>query len=106
MDNVLHIAEILYESGTLRFRYTRKLSHEGDMWIRHGLFTAYYENGQLASEGTYDEGLELGQWREFHDNGQLAAEGRYVAGKEQGIWRFWDRDGKEEQSISCEHGEL
>jgi len=51
IDDVLHIAEIPYESGSLRFRYSRELSEDGSRWIRQGLLTAYHENGQRASEG-------------------------------------------------------
>ena len=89
----LHIAEIPFENGGIRYRYTRKLSPDGSRWIRDGLFQAFHPNGVLASEGTYREGLEDGQWRDFHDNGQLAAEGAYAQGTEVGIWRFWNADG-------------
>jgi antitoxin component YwqK of YwqJK toxin-antitoxin module len=105
MDDVLHIAEIPYESGNLHLRYSRKLSEDGTRWIREGLFTAYHENGQRASEGMYDDGLETGTWRDYHDNGQLAAEGEYVNGKEHGVWRHWDREGREEKPTRYEHGE-
>jgi antitoxin component YwqK of YwqJK toxin-antitoxin module len=105
IDDVLHIAEIPYESGGLRFRYGRVPSDDGTRWIRHGLFTAYHENGQRACEGFYEHGLETGTWRDYHDNGVLAAEGAYVAGKEHGVWRHWDREGREEKSTRFEHGE-
>lgn len=32
-DNILHIAEIPYETGELHFRYSRKLSPDGTKWI-------------------------------------------------------------------------
>lgn len=102
---MLHIAEIPYESGGLQFRYSRKLSEDGARWIRHGLFTAFHKNGQRASEGVYEHGLETGVWRDYHDNGQLAAEGEYVDGKEHGTWRFWDRDGGQEKTTRYENGE-
>jgi antitoxin component YwqK of YwqJK toxin-antitoxin module len=105
IDDVLHIAEIPYESGGLRFRYGRVPSDDGTRWIRHGLCTAYHENGQRACEGFYEHGLETGTWRDYHDNGVLAAEGAYVAGKEHGVWRHWDREGREEKSTRFEHGE-
>jgi antitoxin component YwqK of YwqJK toxin-antitoxin module len=93
----LQIAEFLYESGKTRFRYSRYLSPDGGKWIRHGLFRAYHENGQLASEGEYENGLETGVWRDYHDNGQLAAEGEYRNGKENGRWRFWTSSGQLEK---------
>jgi antitoxin component YwqK of YwqJK toxin-antitoxin module len=92
----LHIAEISYPSGSVRYRYTRKLSPDGQRWIRHGRFEHYAESGTLLSEGNYIDGMEDGRWRDFHPNGQLAAEGLYAAGKESGVWRYWSVDGLEE----------
>lgn len=89
----LNIAEIPYETGQLHYRYARYMSDDGTRWIRHGLFMAYHLNGNLASEGSYDHGLEHGLWRDYHENGKLAAEGQYEKGKEVGQWRYWNEDG-------------
>ena len=91
--NDLNIAEIPYESGAIRFRYSRYLSDDGAKWIRHGLFQAFHENGALASEGNYTHGVEDGLWRDYHDNGQIAAEGNFENGVESGEWRYWDSNG-------------
>lgn len=64
-----------------------------------GRFVQYHENGQVASEGNYVNGLEDGVWRDFHPNGQVASEGGYRNGKEEGLWRFWDAEGREEPSV-------
>src|SRR5215472_2509872 len=70
---ILHIAEIPYEDGTIRFRYARKLSADGaTRWIRDGRFCSYYPNGTLASEGTYVDDQEHGLWTEYHSNGEMA----------------------------------
>ena len=89
----LNIAEIPYPSGQIRFRYSRYLSSDGSNWIRHGIFRAYHENGALASEGTYEHGVEHGIWHDYHTNGQLAATGNYEQGKEVGSWQYWNEDG-------------
>lgn len=91
----LNIAEIFHESGELQYRYSRYLSNDGSKWVRHGLFTAFHRNGEPASEGTYVDGLEDGNWRDFHENGLIAAEGSYVKGVETGTWRYWNADGTE-----------
>lgn len=88
----LNIAEIFYESGKLQYRYARYLANDGSKWIRHGRFTAFHKNGELASEGNYVDGLEDGVWRDFHENGRLAAEGCYEKGRETGEWQYWDAD--------------
>ncbi|MEQ1810607.1 MAG: hypothetical protein ABL889_11815 [Terricaulis sp.] len=96
----LNIAEIPFEDGGLQYRYARYLADDGQRWLRHGLFQAFYPTGTLKSEGTYQHGLEHGAWRDFHSNGQIAAEGQYQDGVEVGEWRFWDAAGKQEDSVT------
>lgn len=95
----LNLAEIPYESGALKFRYTRFMAADGTRWIRRGLFVAYHENGAVSSEGGYNDGKEHGLWRDFHENGQQASEGSYYDGEEVGTWRFWGPDGSEQPPI-------
>jgi antitoxin component YwqK of YwqJK toxin-antitoxin module len=103
-DDILHLVEILHESGEVRFRYERHLSEDRSNWIRHGLFVAYSTSGQIVSEGQYVEGLEQGVWRSFHGSGVLAAEGEYRDGQEHGVWNFWNDDGTHEKSVTYENG--
>lgn len=74
----LNIAEIFHETGELQYRYSRYMANDGSKWVRHGLFTAFHRNGERASEGTYVDGFEEGNWRDFHENGLVAAEGSYA----------------------------
>lgn len=90
----LDIAEVFYASGALRYRYSRYPAADGSRWIRHGPFVAYREDGTLASEGTYEHGVEHGVWKDFHPNGQLAALGNYDHGTEAENWVYWDADGR------------
>lgn len=99
----LNLAEIPYDSGALRFRYTRYMASDGTRWVRHGLFVSYHENGIVSSEGGYIEGKEDGIWRVFHENGQLASEGSYRDGDEVGTWRFWGPDGREQPPTKHDH---
>jgi antitoxin component YwqK of YwqJK toxin-antitoxin module len=89
----LNIAEVLYPSGALRYRYSRYLAADGRRWIRHGLFVEYREDGTIASEGTYEHGVEHGVWKDFHPNGQLAALGDYDHGTEAENWTYWNAEG-------------
>ena len=93
----LNIAEIPFDTGGTRYRYSRYMSADGTRWIRHGLFRAYHPNGTVASEGAYVDGKENGRWCDFNDNGQMAAEGRYENGEEVGTWRYWNSDGTESE---------
>lgn len=92
-DLILYIAEIPYETGEVRFRYSRKMSDDGTKWIRHGLFTEYHQNGNILSTGLYNEGLENGHWKDYHENGNIAAEGDYKNGNEIGKWLYYDENG-------------
>lgn len=92
----LEIAEIFHQNGALRYRYARYLAPDGSRWIRHGLFAAYHENGAIASEGSYEHGVEHGRWKDFHSNGQLAALGGYDHGTAIDPWQYWDADGQSE----------
>lgn len=103
-DDVLHIAEVLYDTGAVKFRYSRFMAPDGKKWIRHGLFRHYYPNGQLASEGHYDNGFKVGLWSDYHENGTLAAEGQYDSGKMHGAWHYWDDSGNAEQDEHYEQG--
>jgi antitoxin component YwqK of YwqJK toxin-antitoxin module len=104
VDQILFIAEIPYESGAIRFRYSRILSEDGTRWMRHGLFVEYHETGAVASEVEYVRGIEHGVCRDYHPNGVLAAEGQYHEGKEHGLWRFWSEDGREERACMYRNG--
>ena len=99
----LNIAEIPFDSGNIKFRYSRYLASDKSKWVRHGLFTAFHSNGTLASEGEYEHGFENGIWRDFHENGVLAAEGEYRNGKKFGIWKYWNLEGVLEENEYIEN---
>jgi len=92
----LEIAEICYENGGVKYRYSRYLASDGNRWIRHGPFVAYGDDGTAVSEGNYDHGVEPGPWKDFHPYGSIAASGNYDRGNEVRTWMYWDADGKPE----------
>lgn len=92
-QHILNIAEIPYETGEIHFRYSRKMSVDGTKWIREGHFIEYYQNGNVASEGNYIDGLEDGYWKDYYENGKIAAEGYYSKGEETGKWCYYDEQG-------------
>lgn len=102
IQTTLNLAEVLDEAGRLKFRYSRYMSSDATKWIRHGLFVAYYPDGCVASEVTYEHGAEHGPCRDLHSNGQIAAEGAYSKGRECGLWKYYAEDGTLESSV--DHG--
>jgi antitoxin component YwqK of YwqJK toxin-antitoxin module len=82
------VKEILfYEDGTKKMEGAFK---EGE---RAGLWSYWYSNGNLWSQGVYSKGIENGQKTVWHENGQKYYEGVLKDGKRSGVWKFWDPKG-------------
>ena len=47
---------------------------EAESYVRHGTFTAYYENGKIRKRGLYFEGKKRGRWRYWAADGELLRE--------------------------------
>jgi hypothetical protein len=72
-----------------------RLLMEGDMrnGQRHGLWTAYHQNGQVQSRTTYTLGQRAGPTVVFRPNGALYYEGQYAHDHPVGEWTFHDEIG-------------
>ena len=57
----------------------------GGPW--NGKFADYHNNGQIQSEGNYENGERVGKWVVYDENGQIIAEGEYKKDGETG--REW-----------------
>ena len=99
----------VYPDGKQRAEYTLKNGR------RHGAMRMWHENGQLAQECRFVDGLAEGGWRHWnalgellgvdyfkagtgighlwHENGNVSAEFSYVRGEMTGRMRYWERDG-------------
>ena len=83
-----------YENGQLR--------SEGN-WEneeRHGYWKEYYESGQLRSEGNWKNEERHGYWKEYYESGQLKSERNYKDGYRL-LSKCWEEDGNE---IGCGNG--
>lgn len=58
---------------------------DGSVW------TSFYENGHVKSEGKFSNSyhLKTGRWKYFHPDGQLKAIGKYKYGHRVGKWKFF-----------------
>ncbi len=61
--------------------------------IRHGLSSAWYENGQPKMRVNYRHGLQDGRYYFWHPNGQKRISGVYESGLKQGRWIWWHENG-------------
>lgn len=51
-----------------------------DRGLKEGVFIYYYADSTYSSAGRYSEDNAIGKWESFHNNGRLASEFRYVNG--------------------------
>ncbi|MCK9423582.1 MAG: hypothetical protein M0Q38_13400 [Bacteroidales bacterium] len=61
---------------------------------RDGLWTYWYENGKLWSQGNFINGKAEGKRTAFFDNGKVRYEGFYKEDVRVGKWRFYDENGR------------
>ena len=80
--------EEFYPSGKIKIRGTYNSKKE-----RHGKWVAFYENGNIWSEGEYDMGVEHGVKKVYYETGELRYQGKMTAGKPVGTWKFYDLKG-------------
>ena len=61
----------------------------------HNVF--YYENGRVASEGNFENGLPHGIWKSYYADGTLKSIGNKKAGQSDSTWIFFDSQGRKKQ---------
>jgi antitoxin component YwqK of YwqJK toxin-antitoxin module len=74
--------------------------------MRHGLARAWFPNGKLESEGTYQHGKKSGTFTFWHENGQVASTGEYLDDKAEGQWVWWHENGQRSAYGRYEDGQL
>lgn len=96
--------KVYHKNGKLQVSATYRLG------ISVGEERVYYENGQLAQLGYYDQnGNYAGEWKFYYQNGTPYSVGSYDAnGMCTGDWTFYDENGKvhqrihaDEQTVAC-----
>ncbi len=60
---------------------------------KHGPFTAWHPNGQLARQGEFRYDLPVGTFIYWYPNGQKQMEGTYIDGRQEGGWTWWHENG-------------
>jgi hypothetical protein len=106
-----------HPTGELRAQYEVRVEPDGSE-LRHGAWTGWYPEGEVESEGRYEDGartgewtfrwpngkrkevgeyrdgLRTGTWRQYDERGKRIAQGRYREGHRDGKWTFWDAQGE------------
>jgi len=82
-----------YTSG-IHFYLTEEAAFYGNFFPENGLMKKWYDNGQIAEEGTYYNNKKEGKWIEWYENGQIFKEGKYKNGERIGKWIIWYFNGQ------------
>ena len=61
---------------------------------REGKWNYYYDNGELKSEGNYENNRQVGEWKYFFKGGNPEQIGNFNKGVLQGKWQWFYLDGK------------
>jgi antitoxin component YwqK of YwqJK toxin-antitoxin module len=65
---------------------------------RHGPYSIWHANGQLARQGEFDLDAPVGGLNAWYSNGQKQLEGTYVDGRQEGVWTWWHANGQKAAS--------
>lgn len=79
-----------WPDGGPRTRYATKRNLEGSS-VYHGPYQRFYQTGELAEQGIYDDGARQGEWQWFFENGRLKARCDYRS--DSGIFTQYHADG-------------
>jgi antitoxin component YwqK of YwqJK toxin-antitoxin module len=71
---------------------------------RHGPFSIWHSNGQLARQGEYHRDQPVGKVAAWFPNGQQQLEGQYADGRQSGIWTWWHENGQRAASGAFSQG--
>jgi len=76
-----------YQNGNLE---SEKVYVLNQLW---GKSTGWFENGNIKYEYNYVEGLYDGKWISYYDNGKIFNTGNYAKGKTTGTWYHYYASG-------------
>ncbi|MCX7637900.1 MAG: hypothetical protein N2044_08660 [Cyclobacteriaceae bacterium] len=62
--------------------------------IRHGRYTSYYINGNIESQGYFQNNQSTGIWEFFYESGNLKMRGALQNNTNAGHWEFFYENGK------------
>lgn len=72
-----------------------------------GEWKFYHQNGQLDESGMLDkEGNRTGLWKSYYDDGVLKSEEMYSKGKNDGIIKYYSNNGKQNEEFVYKNGVL
>jgi len=99
----LELKESKWPNGNAQSRIEGKKDTDGE-FVRHGVATVWYENGQKKSEQHFVDGEPHGPRLTWYIEGRKWTEGSFVNGLEDGVWRAWLADGTPQTEWTMQRG--
>jgi hypothetical protein len=72
---------------------------------KEGLYKEWYENGQIAFEGSYKNGVRNGLCTSWYKSGQKEAEEYWLNGQLHGSSKYWTQKGDLQFDLAFNHGQ-
>ncbi len=72
--------------------------------LPNGLVNSYFENGNLKSKITFQNGIKTGKATYFHENGKIKSSGKLVKNTQQGTWKFYNENGLFSKKVKFKNG--
>ena len=105
-ENFPKVVTEYYDSGQKKAEGTVTGKHSSTgLYIKDGLHTSWYENGQMKYEWTYKDGERDGLWNSWFEDGQKWYERTYKDGEKDGLRTWWYEDGQKSLEGSYKDGE-
>jgi len=67
---------------------------EGNRNILDGKYMSYYQNGNIKSEGFYQNNDPIGYWNYYYEGGKLKMRGQLKGNSNFGMWKYYYENGQ------------
>jgi antitoxin component YwqK of YwqJK toxin-antitoxin module len=61
---------------------------------KQGVWKEYYDDGNIKSEGEYEDDLKIKEWKYYYPSGKIEQRGSFLKGKLTGTWRWYFENGR------------
>lgn len=75
-----------------------------DGYLLNGPFKKYYHSGQIAEQGSYKNGLRIGEWKSWRESGTLIAIYHYSSGSLHGSYSLFGAEGQRVKTGTYKRG--
>jgi hypothetical protein len=78
---------------------------EGQGGVKDGWYASWHDNGELESQGDYQDGARIGTWMRYFPDGARRVRAEFEAGVQHGDMVVWDASGRVVRETYFQYGE-